>query len=116
MIGELLEGCPDEILNNELSGNGGIRMFVLTNMDRYYGDSIILYPGLLQEIRKNMDHDLFLLPSSVHEFIMVPDTGDIGGDELSELVKSVNETSVGAEDYLSDSVYLFKDDEIEICA
>ncbi|MCR4591111.1 MAG: DUF5688 family protein [Lachnospiraceae bacterium] len=94
---------------------GGIRMFVLTNIDGYYGDSIILYPGLLKEVRKTVDKDFFLLPSSVHEFIMVPDTGDIKEDELAELVRSVNQSSVGAEDFLSDNVYLFKDDTVEIC-
>ena len=116
VIGELISGDDDPMIRQELKENAGIRMFVLTSNDGYYGDSLILYPGLLKEFRKIMGVDLYLLPSSVHEFIVVPDTGEIRGEELSELVKSVNETSVGAEDYLSDSVYLFKDDEIEICA
>lgn len=103
------------IRDAQIIGESSIRMFVLTNSDRYYGDSSILYPELLREFQHSMNCDLYLLPSSVHEFIIVPDTGNIRGEDLSELVKSVNETSVGEEEFLSDHVYLYKDHELNIC-
>ncbi len=115
MLCELIAGCGEGPLSDELYETGGIRMFVLTNSDRYYGDSIILYPGVLRDLKISIKSDLYLLPSSVHEFIIVPDCGNIGKKELTELVKSVNESAVGAEDFLSDNVYLYSNDEIQIC-
>ncbi len=115
MIGELLTDVAGEGMGDEIYETGGIKMYVLTNSDRYYGDSSILYPGVLKELQEKMKTDLFLLPSSVHEFIIVPDFGQIDSRDLSELVKSVNETSVGAEEFLSDNVYLFSNEKITIC-
>jgi len=116
MLAELMDTgeCRDNA--EDIFGEGMVKMFVLTNCDRYYGDSIILYPGLLKDLRDMMKTDLYLLPSSVHEFIIVPASGGIGSSELSDLVKSVNESSVMAEDFLSDNIYLYKNDTLDICS
>ncbi|MBQ9550933.1 MAG: hypothetical protein IJU87_08980 [Lachnospiraceae bacterium] len=116
MLAELMDTgeCRDSA--EDIFGEGMVKMFVLTNCDRYYGDSIILYPGLLKDLRDMMKTDLYLLPSSVHEFIIVPASGGIGSSELSDLVKSVNESSVVAEDFLSDNIYLYKNDTLDICS
>lgn len=106
----------DEKAREEMNDPGLFKMFVLTNSDKFYGDSPILYPGFLKEVSKNSGSDLYLLPSSVHEFIVIPDNGKIDPDELKELVMSVNRTTVSKEEFLSDSVYVFRDDEISICA
>ncbi len=94
---------------------GFLKMFVLTNCDKFYGDSPILYPGFLNGIRNAAGTDLFLLPSSVHEFIIIPDTGDIDPKELKDLVMSVNRSTVSKEEFLSDNVYVYRDGEISIC-
>ncbi len=117
MIFDLMGSDDQEkdCMKEELFDTGAVKMFVVTNNDKFYGDSIILYPDLLNEIRENTRSDFFLLPSSVHEFIIVPDDGIVDEEELKELVRSVNETSVGAEDYLSDNVYRYRDSELSIC-
>lgn len=104
-----------DCMREELTDAGAVKMFVVTNNDKFYGDSIILYPDILNEIRENTRSDFYLLPSSVHEFIVVPDDGIVDEEELKELVRSVNETSVGEEDYLSDNVYRYSDSELSIC-
>jgi len=116
MIRELIDMGEYTDSGEYIIGEGRMKMYVITNRDRYYGDSIILYPGLLNDIRDTLDTDFFLLPSSVHEFIIVPDYGEIGKNELSELVKSVNESSVEAEDFLSDNIYLYKNSILDICS
>ena len=49
--------------------------------------------------------EFFVLPSSVHEVLLVPDNGNLEWRELEELVQTVNETTVDAKDKLSDHVY-----------
>ncbi len=80
-------------------------MTVVTTEDRCNGDVAILYPGVLEDLAKKQGGNLFLLPSSIHEFIAVPATLD--PRELAELVQSVNCSVLEDTDYLSDAVYLY---------
>ncbi len=108
------EETKDE-MERVLKDGSDIRMYILTNSDKFYGDAVILYPDLLQGLCDKIGPEFYLLPSSVHEFIAVPGMGNPNEEELSEMVKSVNRTSVGKEDFLSDNVYVFKDGEMAIC-
>ncbi|MCR4891322.1 MAG: DUF5688 family protein [Lachnospiraceae bacterium] len=121
------EGCElssDNLLEGDLLnvgkgesefGPGASPMYVLTNEQGYRGASCILYQDLLKDISARLDTDLFLLPSSIHEFILIPFRSDIEPSELEELVTSVNRTAVGVEDYLSDHVYRYFRDRDQIC-
>ncbi|GLC80989.1 DUF5688 family protein [Lacrimispora brassicae] len=51
--------------------------------------------------------DLIILPSSVHEVLLLPIDNDIDFREFQELVKYVNQAEVAVEDRLSDNVYLY---------
>ena len=42
--------------------------------------------------------DNYLLPSSIHEMIIVPKDGNISPKELGEMVRNVNETEVAREE------------------
>ncbi len=106
----------NEDIDEDLADTGLIKMYVLTNSDKFYGDTPILYPGFLKNLRETTGSDFFLLPSSVHEFIVIPDTGNIDPKELKELVMSVNRSSVTEEEFLSDNVYVYRNEEISICA
>ena len=52
-----------------------------------------------------MKGDYFILPSSVHETLVVPDDGRVSLQELTDMVKEVNMTQVNPEDQLTDQVY-----------
>ena len=60
--------------------------------------------------------DLYVLPSSVHEAIVLPVGGRANVRDLREIVSEVNRECVSAEEYLSDSVYLYdwKEDRLTI--
>lgn len=88
-------------------GKGEI--FVLTNDKMVYGASVILYPQVLAATADALEGDLWLIPSSVHEFLFMVDRGE-EADALQEIVQEVNRTTVQREDYLSDSVYRFRRD------
>ncbi|MCD8119887.1 MAG: DUF5688 family protein [Lachnospiraceae bacterium] len=83
-------------------------MFVLTNQRKYFGAAVLLYPELLKRIAERLDRDLYILPSSVHEAILVPDTGEFMLEDLSRFVRRVNLTEVEKEERLSNHAYLFR--------
>ena len=82
-------------------------MYVLTNQNKLNGASCILYEHLLELFADRLGADLYILPSSVHEVILIPATSDTSFAELSRMVKEVNETQVSPEEILSDHVYYF---------
>lgn len=94
----------DEI-GEELSG--AHKMYVFTNGSRFNGAACMVNPECFVELSERYACDLFLLPSSVHELIVIPDCDKINVSELRAMVRSVNETEVSNEDFLSNSVYVF---------
>ena len=48
-----------------------------------------------------------MLPSSIHEVIITPDRHQFSYEELSAMVKEINETQVEAEEVLSDHAYYY---------
>lgn len=81
--------------------------YVLSNTSGINGASCILYKHVLQNFAEEMECDLIILPSSIHEVLLLPDHGDIFYEEMSRLVSYINETEVSAEDQLSNQVYLY---------
>jgi len=82
-------------------------MKVLSNTGKIHGAACILYPGVLEEIAGKTGHDLFILPSSVHEVILLPDTGRESSEALRQMVQEVNSTQVAPEEVLSDTLYRY---------
>lgn len=82
-------------------------MFVLTNPCRNYGAACLLYPDIMDMIGMMMGESFYILPSSIHELILVPQSKGLEKTEMEELVKEVNETQVKDEDQLSEHVYFY---------
>jgi len=90
-----------------------IDMFILSNECNLYGAAAIMYPGLLKRIAREMECNLILLPSSVHEMIVLPEYMVLGRNHLYEMVRDVNNTALKEEEILSYSVYIYRlDDEM----
>ena len=87
-------------------GKGG-RMFVLGNERKLFGAAAMFYRDTIEEFSDEMGKSIFILPSSVHEVILVPDDGLQEPEELWKMVCEINETQVEPEDVLTDSVYYF---------
>ena len=87
-------------------GKGG-RMFVLGNEKKLFGAAAMFYRDTIEEFSDEMGKSIFILPSSVHEVILVPDDGLQEPEELWKMVCEINETQVEPEDVLTDSVYYF---------
>lgn len=82
-------------------------MYVLTNAQKLYGASCILYPGLLEAISEKLDSDLFILPSSIHEIILLPAISRSYHTELAGMVTEINRTELAADEVLSSCVYYY---------
>ena len=80
-------------------------MTIITNDRLVDGASAIFYPGVMDLVGERMQGDYFILPSSVHETLVVPDDGRVSLQELTDMVKEVNMTQVNPEDQLTDQVY-----------
>ncbi|MFV0464963.1 MAG: DUF5688 family protein [Lachnospiraceae bacterium] len=89
-------------------------MHVLSNQYKFYGAASILYPDLLKNFANEMDSDLYILPSSIHEVILIPAEYGCNIEELNQMVQDVNATQVAPEEILSDHVYLFSKKKSEI--
>ena len=83
----------------------GPQLMVLTNMQGMHGAGALFYPDQLETIAQQMGTDFFVLPSSVHEVLILPDDGSQDLDSLQFMVREINESTVAPEDRLSDFVY-----------
>lgn len=101
-----------EILNMEdelaCELSRGVPMYILTNSENCFGAVEMIYDSVLQEAGRYLQGDFWILPSSVHECILVPGSIQNGKRELEAMVRQVNEQEVSPEDYLSDSVYYYR--------
>ena len=103
-----------DALIHELSGEdaadmdrGEEIMYVLTNQEKCFGAAALLYPHVLSHISKILRRNFYVLPSSVHECILVPDQGQYSRLELARMVREVNQTQVEEDEILSYQVYYY---------
>ena len=82
-------------------------MLILTNDVKINGAATILYPEILDKIATNLNKNLFIIPSSIHEVLILPENKYITGNDLNSLVKTVNTQELNAGDVLSDSIYIY---------
>lgn len=106
MIDVLCEMMPDFDPEYDLGVAEGPSMYVLTNEQKLFGAAAIFYPGVLENISKELQSDLHIIPSSIHEVIIV--TGDgFDSDTLQRMIREVNSTQVEPQDVLGDKPYTY---------
>jgi len=85
--------------------NEDMKIFVASTEDKLRGAGVLAYKDFLKQAAVIAGGDFFVLPSSIHELIIVPDNGSRKLLELKEMVREVNLTQLDPEDKLTDSVY-----------
>ena len=91
-------------------------MYVATNEQCSLGAAVMRYPDFREKVRGMIRGDFYILPSSIHEVILVPESFGLEPERMAEMVKEINQTGVAPEEVLSDSVYYFDGEEIRIVA
>ena len=98
----------DEILDDLLEEDSERKPFyVLSNEKQINGAGCLLYEDCLKKFAEEQNADVIILPSSVHEVILLPDKGDMDYAELQEMVSQINRNEVPEEDVLSNGVYKY---------
>lgn len=101
----------EDYLGGLPAGETPSTLMVLTNQFMLYGASAMFYPGVLDKIADSLQKNFFIFPSSVHEVILAPDTGNYVIKELEQMVIDINTNVVKPEDRLSNHVYYFDADQ-----
>lgn len=84
-------------------------MFVISNKSRFKGASAILNRQVLEDFaNRRKVNRIFVLPSSIHECILVLDNGDLTLEELSCMVTQVNASEVASEEQLPNRAYVLE--------
>lgn len=111
ILDEGLFGSPagENLLNDsgEISdpGTGIGNLYVLTNQDWSYGAAALCSPAVRQRIGERFPKGVYLLPSSVHEVLLVPKSIPVSPAELGAMVREINREEVLKEEVLSDRIY-----------
>lgn len=101
-----------------LFGEDEVTTYILTNQKEVDGAIYLMSPEVVGAIAEALEDDLYILPCSVNEVLLVRASElEDGVDELKEMVRDVNETVVSEKDILSYSVYYYdKENSITIAA
>lgn len=91
----------------------GLNVYIISTEKGVNGASAIFYEGMVEQIKKRIGGDFYIIPSSIHELLVVPKDDMRSIDDLKEMVTTVNATEVGAEDILNNSVYTYDFEEGE---
>lgn len=83
------------------------QMYVLTNSNGINGSSCILYEDVLKHFAEDIGSDLIILPSSLHEVLLLPRTDMMNLANYRQMVLDINESQVLKEDRLSNQIYQF---------
>ena len=81
-------------------------MYILSNSSRLYGASALLDVKVMSDIAERFG-EFYILPSSVHETIIIPEHDGMEISELEAMVRDVNSTQVAEDEQLSDHVYTY---------
>ena len=80
-------------------------MFIATVPDKNSGAGVLAYQDFMDQAAEKIGGDFYVIPSSIHEILLVPDNGEVQAEALKEMVQEVNATDVSPEEKLSDNVY-----------
>lgn len=113
MPAETAQELEEELTVLERTENG-VNMFVLSNDSGINGAVSILYDSVIKNFAKVQECNVFILPSSVHEVMLVPETAETGPEFLEGLVQDANQSAVGLIDLLSDHIYYYDKEKDQI--
>lgn len=100
---EVLEGAEDRV-----------DMYILTNDTGINGAACMLYDDVIKNFAKVKNSNVFILPSSVHELMLMPEQQNTDPQFLAEMVVEANQNAVGLIDLLSDNIYYYDRDRDDI--
>ncbi len=94
---------------NEVQGTreNHSNMYVLTNREKYLGAILIYFPEVMKGIAQMLRDDFYLLPASIHEWIIIPESAVKDRMHLLAVVRNINCYEVLEEEVLSNDIYFY---------
>ena len=102
---------PDTVIPGERERKPEKDMYILTNGRKKYGASELLDRNTLRMIADQVGDGFVVLPSSIHESIILSQKDESEYEWLAGMVQEVNDTQVDIEERLSYHVYAYSRDE-----
>ncbi len=96
---------PEE--EKEFLKDVGKDMYVLTNKDKYFGAVQIYFPEVLQNVSNYLSEDFYLLPASIHEWVIITASHVQSKEDLFSMVRDINDYEVSKEEILSYNIYFY---------
>ncbi len=83
-------------------------MYILTNSIQQFGAAALIYPNILEMAARIVGEDFYLLPSSIHEVMLIPKSKSPDLNELNDMIREGNETVVEEEEILGTHAYYYE--------
>lgn len=103
----LYNNGDDEVLDYGAGDEDIYPMYILTNQKGINGASCLIYKDVIKEFAQLIKSDLYILPSSIHEIILIPREGSEDKERFQRMVIDINSSQVPIEEVLSDRVYMY---------
>lgn len=87
--------------------SGKEQMYVLSNKHGLFGAAVLLNNKVMDDVISKIGSDFYILPSSVHEVLIVPKVNGVDSEMLTQMVKEVNLSAVSSEEQLSNHVFTY---------
>lgn len=84
-------------------------MHILSNVQKEYGAAVIIDPRVQRMCLQRLGESYYVIPSSIHELLLLPESLATGRDDLDMLIREVNETCVSREEYLGEHAYFYSE-------
>ena len=105
------ENMLEQTCYNNSSSFNDLDMFILTNKLKIHGCTCIAYPRLLKRIADFLEDNLIIIPSSIHEVLIIPENAakpDYSMEDFQSMITDINETELTDDEVLSDHAYLYE--------
>lgn len=107
---DLIAGVPNNLAEDRMPEAENCDMYVATNRESVNGAAVFLYDSLLSGFADKIGRDFYIIPSSIHELIFLPDDLDMEPERIKQMVCEVNAACVDPEEVLSNNVYHYMKD------
>ena len=105
-----METMFEHLIDNSLIPYSLFPISFLTNQTKIHGATCMIYPDLLKELSLQLEDDLIIIPSSIHEVLIIPVSSvksEYTLQDFTEMIIEVNETQLTEDEILSDHAYLY---------
>lgn len=106
-MNEMMRDLSDQPFRLNEETEEASAMYILTNEQHMYGAFWMSDPDELKKIFMMLGEDYYILPSSIHECIILRRSASSGEDELLHMVSEINAFFVSSEEVLADAVYYY---------